>query len=362
MAAIPEVKEPSKTVQAVYAAYEQRHAANRWRSRRLGASILGRPCARSVWMDFRWCNESEFDGRTLRLFETGNLEEIRVATNLAAIGCEVHCVDPATKQQFEFTAASGHVVCKIDAAIVGLPESPKTWHVGEFKTHNAKSFAGVKGKGLKVSEPDHYVQIGIGMKLSGMDRGIYFAVCKDSDELHVERLRWEEIREDIDQAAARAEQIVRAKEPPEKISDDRDSLNCRYCCHKENCHGKAVVDVTCRSCVHAEPVMEEGGTGRWRCAKHDRTLSVGEQGKACEDHLYIPDLVPFAKADDAGCDPTGDWISYRNADGTAWRNGKQRGDYRSLELTQLPAELVGAGMVDACKTELDATVVAGEEF
>lgn len=358
MAALPEIKDDSRTVKAIYSAYEKRHAKEKRMSRRLGASIIGKECARQVWYDFRWATESVFDGRVLRLFQTGDIEEARIAQNLIDIGCEVSLCDPVTKQQYEFTAVSGHVVCKIDAAVLGLPEAPKTWHAGEFKTHNAKSFAGVKVKGIKTAKPEHYYQLGMGMKLSGMERGIYFAVNKDADEIYTERIRWEEIKTDIDGIVARAESIVGAVVPPEKIAKDAEDFRCRFCSHKERCHGSQVADVNCRTCVHAEAVIEEGGTGRWMCKKHNRALSVQEQVRACDDHLYIPDLVPFATVDDGGYDVAGDWVSYKNADGTTWRNSKQRGDYKSLELTQLAHHLVGAGMIEAAKDHLGAEVVA----
>jgi hypothetical protein len=36
---------------------------------------------------------------------------------------------------------AGHFGGSMDAVALGIPEAPKTWHLCEFKTHNAKSFA-----------------------------------------------------------------------------------------------------------------------------------------------------------------------------------------------------------------------------
>jgi hypothetical protein len=119
MAKLPETVTISPTVQAIYAAYVAQQQDNQM-SRRLGASIIGRECERAIWYEFRWAGKEEFEGRMLRLFETGTLAEQRFADNLKAIGCEVHTVDPETNQQFEYIAVSGHFVCKIDGAALGI--------------------------------------------------------------------------------------------------------------------------------------------------------------------------------------------------------------------------------------------------
>jgi hypothetical protein len=359
MAKLPEMPPDSPTVAAIYAAYVAKQEKRR--SRRLGASVLGKPCARAVWYDFRWCGSEQFDGRMTRLFETGHVEELRFIQNLRDIGAEVSDVDPATGQQHEFTAVGGHVVCKIDAAVVGLPESPKAWHAAEFKTHNNKSFSEVAKKGLREAKPQHWVQLLVGMALSGMERGLYLAANKDTDALYAERVRWEEVKDSAAGVLDFAAKIVAAAEPPGRISDDADYYLCRFCCHKDRCHGSVVADVTCRSCVHATPVIEDGGSGRWTCAKHGgKTLAVAEQERACDDHLFIPPLVPFAEPQDAGADPTGDWIEYRTPDGRMWRNGHQKGQYRSVELAQLPPEQVGVGLVDGIKSSMGGIVIGFE--
>ena len=72
---------------------------------------------------------------------------------------------------------------------IGLPEAPATWHVCEFKTHSAKSFAKLKAEGVAASKPLHWSQMQAYMQLAGLDRAFYLAVCKDTDELYQERIR-----------------------------------------------------------------------------------------------------------------------------------------------------------------------------
>src|SRR5690606_37392825 len=65
-------------------------------------SSIGHPCERHLWYRFRWAHEGEkFDGRKLRLFHTGHVEEERLVAYLRLAGVEVQAVDPATGEQWE---------------------------------------------------------------------------------------------------------------------------------------------------------------------------------------------------------------------------------------------------------------------
>ena len=366
MATLPAAATESQTVARIYAAYEA-EAAKEPRRGYLGASQIGRPCDRELWHSFRHCGGESFDGRMLRLFATGDWEELRFVKDLRAIGCEVHDVDPDTGEQFEVSAIAGHFSGHMDGAARGIPEAPQTWHVLEFKTHNAKSFGRLKSswEGVKLVKPEHYCQMMMYMHLTGMRRALYLAVNKDTDELYAERVRYD--KGEAEALIERAESIIQSSTPPAKISEDRESWHCRFCSFKDLCHGHEDRDsspavpctVSCRNCVHATPELDTEH-GRWSCARHSKTLSRAEQDRACPDHLFIPDLVTFAEPVDSGGNRPGDgdeqWIEYRSADGTTWRQGKGEHHYSSAELTKLPGPLVGAGMVGEAKQVFGCTV------
>jgi hypothetical protein len=68
--------------------------------------------------------------------------------------------------------------------------------------------------------------------------------------------------------------------------------------------------VNCRTCLHATPV--DGG---WACERYQRSLSEAEQRAGCENHLYLPALVPGEQVD-AGPD----WVEYLLPGGNRWRD------------------------------------------
>lgn len=304
MAAIPQnIARP--TVDAIYRAYEE-HADTENRTH-LGASLIGRKCARALFYTFRWCGTSRHRGRLLRLFERGQREEAVFVANLRAAGVKVHDVDPRTGEQFRFSDVGGHMGGSMDAAALGLLEAPKTWHVCEFKTHNAKSYAALVKDGVEKAKPEHAAQMQLYMHWSRMTRAFYLAVNKDTDDLYSERLHANS--EVANQLIDKAARVITAAEPPARLSERPDWFECRWCEHHAGCHQGAIPLVSCRTCAHATPELD--GDGRWTCARFgcDVTTAAQRQGADCPAHVFIPALLPWRAVN---AHPDEGWIEYDN--------------------------------------------------
>ena len=65
------IPQQDQTVSAIYKAIEGNH--NERPRKYLGASAIGKSCARALWMDFRMVKSQDFTGPQLRLFNTGHL-------------------------------------------------------------------------------------------------------------------------------------------------------------------------------------------------------------------------------------------------------------------------------------------------
>ena len=295
---------PTPTLDAIYAAYVA--DANDGFRDHLGASIIGKDCERALWYDFRWVTRRAFSGRMLRLFDTGKREEDRLIRDLRRTGATVLDADPETGRQWQVSALGGHFGGSLDAVAIGLLEAPKTWHVVEFKTHSAKSFSALRKDGVERAKPQHWAQMQVYMHLTGIARAMYVAVCKDTDEIHVERLRADPA--EGQRLIGKAKRVIDAPRPPVKISDDPAWWQCRLCEHHDHCHGDRPAERNCRTCLHSTPV--DGG---WHCARWNGSIGPNEQRCGCSAHLFIPDLVP-GEVVDAG----NDWVAYRLADGSTW--------------------------------------------
>ena len=133
----------------IYLAIDSVHeSAKEMPRQHLGASMLGHPCDRWLWLSFRWGVAQEFPGRIRRLFRRGLNEEATIISDLESIGVSV--TDTQTKIDF-----GSHLGGSIDGIVSNLPDS-KLKHVIEFKTHSLKSFNDVKTKGVKEDDNDLY--------------------------------------------------------------------------------------------------------------------------------------------------------------------------------------------------------------
>ncbi|GHC61383.1 oxidoreductase [Limoniibacter endophyticus] len=316
MAPLP--KPQASTVSAIYAAYEERNEQRDGKT--IPASQIAEECGRKLWFDFRWTTPHEFiNGRTLRIFETGVVEEERWIDNLRMIGCEV-VSHQGDGRQIRIELCGGHVGGYLDSEILGLPEAPKTWHVGEIKSHNIKSFTALKKDGVQKSKPLHYGQMQMYMHARGRDRAIYLAVCKDNDELYAERIHY-----DVEyclRMIARAERIIAAHEPPAKLHEDPEAkmaFACGWCKHKSICHYGAWPRSNCRTCLYSSP--EDGGS--WSCSRFSKPLSLDEQKAGCAAHLYLPSLVPGEQIDS---DEVAETVTYRLTNGDIWVDGAPAND------------------------------------
>lgn len=316
----------------------------------LGASLIGRECERELWNRFRWAKAEAFNGRMLRLFETGHLEEPRLVANLKDIGIQVHETDPEGGQ-WSVKAIGDHFGGSMDAALLGVPEAPKTWHVGEFKTASQTAFNDMVKNGVKKSKPEHFAQMQTYMGLTGMDRALYAMKNKNTDALHIERIEFNE--DEFTRIMDKAARIINAGEPPPRISADPSYFKCKSCLFYDQCHGDEVPTPNCRTCAHSTPEM--GGKARWSCAQHKCDIPLEHQGAGCEEHRYIPKLLGrLGELMEA----QNNEVAYRRPDGSTFVNGTVRGAYSSKEIYSAgDKNAIGAADVNAMKELFGARVV-----
>lgn len=319
---------------AIFKAYEAREEDGR--RPHLGASIIGRECQRQTWYTFRWAKNLPHEGRILRLFDTGHKAEPRFIADLRATGVEVYDVDESGKQ-FRISDHGGHFGGSTDGVGKGVIYAPKTWAVLEFKTHGSKSFAKLKNHGVKSAKLEHYVQCQVYMLKLNLERALYLAVNKDTDELHDEWIT-------IDGAFAQSQadlalSIITAGSPPAGISAEKGDFRCKYCDYADLCFGDQVPLPSCRSCAHATPELTPGqdgasdgsNGGRWSCSKWSVDIpDVAAQRIGCDGHRFIPIFLAA----------TSEPVEYRNDDvvyrsrksGKLFANGKGPAAFSSIEI------------------------------
>jgi hypothetical protein len=333
----PNLKLATLTLAAIEAA-GVRLAENGFRPH-LGASAIGKKCERALWYSFRWARVASFDARVLRLFARGQREEDPFAALLRTAGITIHQVEQGTGQQFRFSDCGGHFGGSMDGACVGVPDAPKTWHVWECKTASKKMFDDLVSKGVKESKPEHWSQMQCYMHWTGMERALYTSVCKDDDRLHLERVEYDASA--ATKLVEKAQRIIDAPEPPERIGD-ASWYECKFCDFHSVCHGTEAPAVNCRTCAHSTPERD----GTWSCAGTGNALNVQEQNAGCIEHRYIPATIKHW-AEVVNANHEQNWVEYQHINaGSKFINGPGPDGFSSKEI-HAAADKAGLGMVAA---------------
>lgn len=344
------IPEPQHTTKSAiikwYESQPQKHRPH------MGASIIGHDCERYIWNTFRWALKAKFPGRLLRLFDTGKREESRLIEELKAIGATVWETDESGNQ-WRVAACNGHFGGSLDGVAQGLPEAPKSVAVLEFKTSNHDQFTKLVNKRVAEAKPQHYAQMQVYMGLMEIDRAMYMAVNKDTDDLYCEWVHLD--RPTFDGLLAKAQRLIDATEPPQKIGNDASWYQCRFCTFVQVCHGDTAAEANCRTCCHSTPVDD----GKWHCGLKHKNLTHAEQLCGCSEHLMIPALVPYAEPQDGG----DNYVVYKHkTSGIEFSNGPgPKPSFLSVELHKCPGALI-QDVSEAKKVFPDARVVSGTVF
>ena len=296
----------------------------------IGASVIGHHCARYLWLSFRWFGFELFSGRIYRLFRRGKREEETIVEDLRGAGIVIdHVLDD--QLTFDFGC---HVIGHPDGFIKsGVPEAPKTEHVAEFKTHSEESFRELLQKGVQEAKPMHWAQMQCGMiGASGyfghqVDRALYVAINKNTDEYYFERVRLDEGK--ANEIIKRGQDIATDDYIPLRISSKPDWYQCKLCFFHDFCHGamedRPLPEINCRTCCH----FTAGKDGKCYCELFNHSeIPVEAQRKPQYCHVFHPQMVPdWAIADSLNTESSmaysipqlGDDIVLNGADGYSSR-------------------------------------------
>lgn len=230
----------------------------------LGASVIGVGCGTRVALDYRHASLDKPDGRLIRLFNRGHMEEARLVAALTVAGIKCKTVSKHGGQiSYELKGVKGSV-----DGVARLPDDRLA--VLEFKTMSQRPFNELCRTG--VIKDQHMTQMQCGMAGLGLEVALYIACHKDTDTIAVF-----EVAADPSIAAeadSMAFEVVHGAIP--EIEFPRGSAQCKYCPHKAICHDGGAPVARCETCVHAV----SDGNGRWSCR-------VANFGKLCDSYSPI---------------------------------------------------------------------------
>jgi len=237
----------------------------------IGYSSLGGSCQRRIWLNFRWAYERTIPKRINRIFERGFWAEERIVKDLNSAGMTV------SGEQYELVDETGHLMGHTDGIVTGIPGDEETPHLLEIKTMNDKRFKQYIKDGLKLSNPQYWVQIQLYMGCLNIDKCLFIVENKDNEHRDYQMydfdpevyLRYKDV----------GFQILTSENAPNKIGS---SIwhECKMCDAFKYCHKDQYTAANCRTCSFANIEME----GKWSCDKLNKILSVDEQRVGCDEY------------------------------------------------------------------------------
>jgi CRISPR/Cas system-associated exonuclease Cas4 (RecB family) len=193
----------------------------------LGASQIGRICNREIWYEFTGAESEPLDTQLLLTFEVGR----RLETMILDLMEQAHIdLERPSKEnhglflQSHIKQLQGHM----DGVINGDT-------VLEIKTAKHSSFQKFASFGLKEWSMPYYSQLQTYMGMSGLKQGLMVAFDKDLSTMHSEMVYFDEPH--YEYLCLKAESIIDAIDPPERINKSPIYYVCARCKFKKICHG-----------------------------------------------------------------------------------------------------------------------------
>lgn len=249
----------------------------------LGASVIGHDCSRYIWYAFRWVFYPRFDGRMYRLFNRGHREEDRFIEWLSGIGMLVSDQTPEGTQH-RISDVEGHFGGSLDsfASVCERYQIMQPIVIAEFKTHGMSSFAKLLKDGMRKSKPQHFAQMSVYGFKRQVQFGLYLAINKNDDELHVEIVKLDWLyAEDM---LRKASDIIQSSKPPRRIASTPTFHTCAYCDARHVCWQTHVAETNCRSCVYAQPIANK----QWFCHGYKQPIPEDFIKVGCANWQSLP--------------------------------------------------------------------------
>lgn len=273
----------------------------------LGASEIGDPCSRKLWLKFHnYVQPEQFDNRMRRLFFRGHREEPVLETLLESIGFEIikSCLDQVGFKR-GFFSGHGDGVYVYQGKRVAI----------EYKTHSLKQFDLLERGKLHETHQKHYAQATIYQKEFNCDYALYVAVCKNDDRIFLDVIEFNE--DHYKEYCDKAEFVTMSDKPPERIASKATDFRCKFCHAHAVCWGMEMPRVDCRNCTSVAKKQEES---LFYCEKKENK-ELDKSG-FCGHHSFNPyAMSDLHKWEPIEFLPSERAVKYKKPDGSEFTNG-----------------------------------------
>jgi len=266
----------------------------------LGMSGVGHECERKIFYDFRNVSTNDFGINGVLATQDGHIQEQLFIDRIRFFMPEIELITEQRGGQIAVSDCGGHFSGHLDGVICGIFEAPKTWHVWEHKAVNEtkfnklKTLAANEKTALKEWDIIYYAQAQVYMHYTDLSR--HFLTVSTPGGRDYYSIRTDYNKKDALYYIERAKSIIENNDIPVKLSDKPEYFKCKWCNHQQVCHFNAVPALNCKTCNK----LQYQDNTIFYCTEHKKNIEPAELKNACDNHIYIPDLInlPVLKKDD----------------------------------------------------------------
>lgn len=210
----------------------------------LGASRLGVSCERALQYEYAQAPVDpgrELQGRILRIFERGHVNEDSMVEWLRAAGFDLRTHKTLTdgpSEQIGFSTADGCLQGHIDGVFVGGPRGFKYPALWEHKCLNSKSWRDLEKNKLAVSKPIYAAQVAIYQAYLELHENpaIFTAVNADTIEIYAELVPFDAaLAQAMSDRGVRVIAATHAGELLPRAYFDPTHFDCKFCAWQDRC-------------------------------------------------------------------------------------------------------------------------------
>lgn len=204
----------------------------------IGASELGDPCLRRVYLNAINAPREPFTGQKLRIFEMGHVFEDMMVGWIKRAGFVLEEIDPDTHKQWEFVTGQGLIKGHSDGILRDGPPVeglylPALW---ENKALKAKGWKEIVKHGVRKAEPKYYAQVALYLAYFKLNYCLFTAINKDTAEIYHEVIPFQlELAQYYSDRGVKLIQALRGGFMPRRIAAERTNMHCRMCDRAEYC-------------------------------------------------------------------------------------------------------------------------------
>ena len=196
---------------------------NSYVSENIGASYIGHECERYIY--YTWKNILPVnDGRVLKIFETGNIQEDIIISRIKQNGFNIY-----HQQKRLVDNEINNLTGKID----GILDYNNKEYILEVKTFNDKRFKDLLKNGVILSNSLHYAQMIMYMGWTEIMQSLYVAINKNDETIYTEIVNFDILL--FHALRSKAKKIIESKEIPKGISDKKTFFKCKMCHFNKVC-------------------------------------------------------------------------------------------------------------------------------